>query len=61
MTDYRILRTERTGYPFPVYEEKIIGRCSICGRTVLERDSYITVGFIDPGIVCEDCKYDDAS
>ena len=61
MTDYRILRAERTGYPYPVHEEKIIGCCSICGNDVYEYDAYIAVGFIDPDIICEDCKYDDAS
>ena len=61
MTHPAILLAERTGYPYPVYEEKFIGCCCICGKDIYEFDAYITVGFEDEDIICEVCKYDDAS
>lgn len=55
MTDYRILRAERTGYGYPVHEESFIGYCSVCGKPIYEYDRYEEQGFIDPDLVCEDC------
>ncbi len=56
MTDYLILRTERTGYPYPVRNEPVVGYCAICGRPVFEYEDYYTDGFLDPDIICDDCK-----
>ena len=59
MTHYLILRTERTGYPFPVHDPEVVGYCPVCGRAVYDYETDFWLGFIDYELVCKECKDED--